>query len=36
MYPQLVEAVRRHAAFLSDGEKEQFLHRNARRFLAAS
>jgi predicted TIM-barrel fold metal-dependent hydrolase len=36
MYPQLVESVRRHAEFLSDDEKEQFLHRNARRFLGAS
>ena len=33
MYPQLVESIRRHADFLSDEEKELFLHRNARRFL---
>jgi predicted TIM-barrel fold metal-dependent hydrolase len=33
MYPQLVEAVRRHADFLTGDEKAQFLHRNARRFL---
>lgn len=33
MYPQLVESIRRHADFLSREEKEQFLHRNARRFL---
>ena len=33
MYPQLVESVRRHADFLSEEEKELFLHENARRFL---
>jgi predicted TIM-barrel fold metal-dependent hydrolase len=33
MYPQLVESIRRHADFLSEEEKELFLHRNARRFL---
>jgi predicted TIM-barrel fold metal-dependent hydrolase len=33
MYPQLAEAVRRHADFFSDEERELFLHRNARRFL---
>lgn len=33
MYPQLVEAIRRHANFLSEEEKHQFLHRNARSFL---
>jgi len=33
MYPQLVECVRRHADFMTEKEKELFLHRNARRFL---
>ena len=33
MYPQLVESIRRHADFLTEEEKELFLHRNARRFL---
>lgn len=35
MYPQLVESIRRHANFMSEDEKEMFLHRNARRFLEA-
>jgi predicted TIM-barrel fold metal-dependent hydrolase len=33
MYAQLVESIRRHAGFMSEEEKELFLHRNARRFL---
>jgi predicted TIM-barrel fold metal-dependent hydrolase len=33
MYPQLIEAVRKHATVLSEEEKHLFLHRNARRFL---
>ena len=33
MYPQLVESIRRHADFMTEEEKQLFLHRNARRFL---
>jgi predicted TIM-barrel fold metal-dependent hydrolase len=33
MYPQLIDAVRKHADFLSEEEKHAFLHENARRFL---
>ncbi len=33
MYPQLVEAVRRHADFLDEKDKAQFLRGNALRFL---
>jgi predicted TIM-barrel fold metal-dependent hydrolase len=34
MYPQLVQAVRRHASFMSEEEKALFLHKNARRYLS--
>jgi len=33
MYPQLVEAIRRHADFMTEDEKRMFLHDNARRYL---
>jgi predicted TIM-barrel fold metal-dependent hydrolase len=35
LYPQLVEAVRRHADFLTEAEKASFLYHNAIAFLGA-
>lgn len=36
MYPQLVEAIRRHADFMSEAEKRMFLYENAKRFLGGA
>lgn len=36
MYPQLVEAIRRHTDFMSEAEKRMFLYENAKRFLGGA